>query len=93
MQFNNNVQLEVIGKLRPKNEREQAYYGDADIPIPSPIHQMPDNTEREYAYFNTTDDGQPSHSSYDHGQPSHCSHNVSFSYLSNNTFIFYFNFI
>ena len=93
MQFNNNVQLEVIGKLRPKNEREQAYYGDDDISIPSPIHQRLDDTELEYAYFNTTDDGQPSHTSYDHGQPSHCSHNVSFSYLSNNTFISYFNFM
>ena len=91
MQINNNVQLEVIGNLRLKNEREQAYYGDANILIPSPIHQMPDNTKREYAYFNTTDDGQPSHSSYDHGQPSHCSHNVSFSCLSNNAFISYFN--
>ena len=87
MQINNNVQLEVIGKLRPKNEREQAYYGDANIPIPSPIHQMPDNTEREYAYFNTIDDSQPSHSSYDCGQSSRCSHNVSVSHLSNNTFI------
>ena len=85
------MQLEVIDKLGPKNEREQAYYGDNDISIPSPIYQMADDTEREYAYFNTTDDGQPSHSSYDHGQPSHCSHNVSFSCLSNNAFISYFN--
>ena len=81
------MQLQVIGKLRPKNKREQAYYGDDDIPILSPIHQRPNDTEREYAYFNTTDDGQPSHSLYDHGQPSQCSHNVSFSHLSNNIFI------
>ena len=81
------MQLQVIGKLRPKNECEQAYYGDDDIPILSPIHQRADDTEHEYAYFNTTNDGQPSHSSYDQGQPSHCSHNVSFSHLSNNIFI------
>ena len=83
----NNVQLQVIGKLRPKNEREQAYYGDDDIPIPSPIHQRANDTEHEYAYFNTTDYGQPLHSSYDHSQYSHCSHNISFSHLNNNTFI------
>ena len=52
-----------------KNEREQAYYGNDDIPIPSPIHQRADEMEREYAYFNT-----------DYDQTSNCSHDISFSF-------------